>query len=66
MSKDINQIVDIKVIEKQKTSAEKTSDVLCDKVVEAKIAYELALSDYTKAVQKIVAFDLEIKSHDKA
>jgi hypothetical protein len=64
MSKELNQIVDVKVLERQKESAEKTSDILCQKVVEAKTAYEMALSDYTAAVEKIVAFETEIKSYD--
>jgi hypothetical protein len=63
---ELNKIVDIKVLEKRKESAEKAADVLCQKVIDAKIAYETALEEYTSVVEKIVTFDKEMKSYDKS
>lgn len=66
MDKKLDAIVAIKVLEQQRSSAELTSEALCQKVVDAKIAYEAALEDYSAVIAKIEGFNKEIKSHGKA
>ena len=66
MDLKLEDIVATKVLAQQKHSAEITSEALCQKVVDAKVAYEVALQEYSAVVAKIEGFDKEIKSYDKA
>jgi len=60
---NITELVSLQVLQKQKEGKQLSANSLLEKVVNAKVAYELALAEYTVIAEQVVALDVEIQSY---